>query len=215
MIGTRFVRWIALAAALAVSGAACSHSPSGSNASPTTAVAAKAPVLVAIGSNATLADKLAQPLRDAWPQRLYHLAFGTDAVLVNAAINAADVKEALAHQVPLALEVHATVAVVWLGADDVRDKVSVSTYENEMGTLVSRLRAGGARVYVGNLPTGGVPEFSAYNAALARAAAAHGATVVDIDAALAGQPVVRSGSQIDAPTSLLVAKAFAAAVTAR
>jgi hypothetical protein len=168
-------------------------------------------VLVTIGSDATFGKGLPNPLSDSWPQQLYHEAFGRSTVLVNAADSAATVGRAVTQQLPLALEVHATVVAVWLGDADLDENVSVENFEANLGVLVGRLRDSGARVLLGNLVRdrrGAV----AYDDAIERVARSRGATFVDLAAALSGSPNVTSNSDVDPADSRKIAKAFAAAL---
>ena len=122
-----------------------------------------------IGSDATFGDGLENPLRDAWPQKLYHEAFARSAVLVNAADRAVRVGRALAVQVPLALEVHATVVAVWLGDTDLEAGFPVPDFEANLDLLVKRLSDSGARVLLGNISRARAGA-AAYDDAIARIA---------------------------------------------
>lgn len=167
-------------------------------------------MLVTIGSDATFGDGLANPLRDAWPQKLYHDALARSAVLVNAADRAVRVLGALGDQLSLALEVHATVVAVWLGDTDLEAGFPVPDFEANLDLLVKRLRDSGARVLLGNISRARAGA-AAYDDAIARVARSRGATLVDLAAALSATPDVRPSSLVDPATSGRIAQAFAAA----
>lgn len=169
-------------------------------------------MLVTIGSDATFGDGLTNPLRDSWPQKLYHEAFPRSAVLVNASEEGAvTVDRAAAQQVPLAIEVQATVVAVWLGDADFIHLVPVATFESKLGRLVRRLRDSGARVLLGNLSRT-PPGAAAYDDAIASVARTDGATLVDVAAALSATPNIAPSSPMDPKTSGKIARAFAAAL---
>lgn len=185
----------------------CSGSSGNSGAPARSATTERRDVLVTIGSAATFGDGLANPWRDSWPQKLYHEAFPTSTVLVNASDRAVSVGRALGQPLALALEVHATVVAVWLGHTD----GSVEDFAFNLDRLIEQLRASGARVLLGNLPRGRA-DSAAANAAITRIARARGATLVDLATALSGSPRVGPGSSIDVATSGKIAEAFAAAL---
>lgn len=185
----------------------CSRSSGSSGAPARSATTERRAVLVTIGSAATFGDGLANKLRDSWPQKLYHEAFPTSTVLVNASDRAVTVGRALGQPLALALEVHATVVAVWLGDTD----ASVENFGTSLDLLVERLRDSGARVLLGNLSRDRAGDAAA-NDAIARIARARGATLVDLTTALSGTPGVGPSSLVDVATSRKIAEAFAAAL---
>jgi GDSL-like Lipase/Acylhydrolase family len=208
----RFARSIAVACVAAVALASCSHSERHANAPGSRSTAPPGDVLVAIGSDATFGADLRRPLSEAWPQLLFHEAFPISTVLINAADGGVTLQHALTVQVPLALEVHATVVAVWLGDIDVEQHVPAATFEADLDLLVRRLRSSGARVLLGNLSRA-EPLAAAYDDAIGRVARARGATLVDLAAALAATPTVGPSTHVNAATSRVIARAFASAVT--
>jgi hypothetical protein len=200
----------ALVSALAL--VACSRPAGPNGASSATSSAPRREVLVAIGSRATLGDGLDNPLRDSWPQLLYHDAFPRSTVLINSANRSVTVERARGQALSIALEVHATVVAVWLGDLELGAGLEPSGFEAELDQLVTRLRDSGARVLVGNLP-GAQSGVAAYNGAIARVVRARGATLVDLAAALSTHPESRPSSAADGATSRIVAATFAAALT--
>jgi hypothetical protein len=191
--------------------AACSHSSSHTGAPAPTSAAPHRDVLVTIGADATFGDGLINRVSDSWPQRLFHDAFARSTVLVNAADRSANVGEALAVQVPLALEAHATVVAVWIGDLDLSAHVPVARFEADLDRLVGRLRASGARVLVGNLSRA-LPGAIDYDLAIARVARSRGATLVDLAAALSATPNLTPSSLVDPVTSESIARAFGTAL---
>lgn len=199
----------------AVALASCSHSSgdSGSETSGTGSTSAH-DVLVTIGSSATYGDGLDNPLRDAWPQVLFHESFAQSTVLINASQRAVTVERALAQQLSLAIEQHATVVAVWLGDLDLESGVDPATFEGQLDTLVEQLTASGARVLLGNISRS-EPGAAAYDDAITRVAhgpSAAGVTLVDVAAALSATPEIGPSSDVDASMSVKVAHAFGSAL---
>jgi lysophospholipase L1-like esterase len=148
------------------------------------------------------------PLREAWPQVFYRQAQPRETVFVNLAIPGATVAEALARQVPEAVELRPALATVWLNVNDLVAGVPPAEYEAQLAEVVGRLRRAGARVLVANTPeldglpayqrcrdgtgcpfAGGLPEpealrglVAAYNASIAAVAGREAAVVVDLRA---------------------------------
>ncbi len=104
-------------------------------------------VYVAVGGAETTGRGLADPLREAWSQRLYRQAFPRRTVHVNLAETGATVERALADQVPGALALEVTVATVWLGAADAEVRTPPARFRAGLEQVVERLGRGGrARV---------------------------------------------------------------------
>jgi hypothetical protein len=190
---------------------ACSHSSHSGAAAPTSAPP-RGDVLVAIGSDATFGNGLINKVSDSWPQRFFHDAFARSTVFVNAADRSATVGEALAVQLPIALDAGATVVTVWIGDLDLKDHVPVARVEADLDRLVGRLRASGARVLIGNLSRA-LAGAAAYDLAIARVARSHGATLVDVASALSATPKVGPSSLVDPVTSESIAQAFGTALS--
>ncbi|HEY5011195.1 MAG TPA: SGNH/GDSL hydrolase family protein [Acidimicrobiia bacterium] len=191
---------------------ACSHSSSHTGAGTPTSAAPRRDVLVTIGSDATFGNGLINRVSDSWPQRLFHDAFARSTVFVNAADRSATVGEAIAVQVPLALEAQATVVTVWIGDLDLNDHVPAARFEADLDRLVGRLRASGARVLIGNLSRA-LPGATGYDLAIARVARSQGATLVDLASALSATPNVAPSSAVDPVTSESIARAFGTALS--
>lgn len=201
-------RLLLVALAVAMVGAACSVEGHTANGSQTGDVAVAPPpqVYVAVGGADALGAGSDRPLTDAWPRQLYR-RLGRGAVFVNAGATNSTVDEALQEQLPIALDMDATLVTVWLAIEDLGWETPAATYERELTRLVRALRQGGrARVLVANVPPAeALPAFedrlarlpvdasgreqlaedvSAYNDAIARVVAAEGAELIDLHAAL-------------------------------
>ena len=196
----------------AVALASCSDSGGRGSAPTSTSTAARRDVLVSIGSSATFGDGLDNPLQDSWPQRLYHDAFPRSTVFVNASDRLVTVQRALGQPLSIALEVHATVVVVWLGDLELDAAVDPAQFATDLDTLVARLRDSGARVFLGNLARSQLGA-DAYDDAIARVARTRGATLVDLATVLSTEADPGPSADIDAATSRTIASAFAAALT--
>jgi hypothetical protein len=194
--------------------ASCSHGSSRSGEPAATSAPPRAPVLVTIGSDATLGEGLADRdrLRDAWPQKLYHEAMPESAILVNASYaDGVTIDRAVALEVPLALDQHATVVAVWLGDADLADRVPVATFRTKLDGMVATLRKSGAKVLLGNLAPVS-PDAVAYDDAITSVARARRAIVVDVAAALSATPGIGPSSKVTPTTSGKIAEAFAVAL---
>lgn len=148
---------------------------------------------VAIGASDAFGVGTYFPDRDNWPTVLTHL-LGPDVHLVNLGIPGETVAEARKTELPVAIDAHPALVTVWLGVNDFVQSVSVADYEQQLeGLLLSLHQKTHARVFVGNIPDLSLlPSFSGYdqatlratiahwNAAVARAVAASGATLVDL-----------------------------------
>jgi len=169
-------------------------------------------VYAAVGASETIGDGTSEPLREAWPQLVF-AAMPNSASFVNLGFQGATTADAITREVPVAESLHPTVVTVWLNVNDLIDGVSATDFQAHLHTILQRLRATGAAVYIANTPAldhlpiylacrrpvptacpAGVPDplpapavlnrmVDDYNAATASAAAATGATVVDLHAA--------------------------------
>ncbi len=128
--------------------AGCSSGSSSSSAeAPPVTDPAPPVVYVAIGGIETLnSDR--DDLPDNWPQLLFRDHVAPGGVYVNLATQLGTVKNALDAQLPAALDLHATVATVWLESGDAAFDTSVRVYRDELTTLVEDLQAGGVKVYL-------------------------------------------------------------------
>jgi lysophospholipase L1-like esterase len=148
---------------------------------------------VAIGASDAFGVGTYDPDRDNWPTVLASL-LGPEAHLVNLGIPGETVAEARQTELPVALDAHPALVTVWLGVNDIVQSVPVETYEQQLEALLLALHQHtSARVFVGNIPDLSLLPFFAgqdqaalheivvrWNAAIARAVTASGASLVDL-----------------------------------
>jgi acyl-CoA thioesterase-1 len=156
-------------------------------------------VYVAVGASESVGVGADNPLTESWPQVLFRSAMPIGTVFYDVAAGGATVRDALADQLPRALELAPTVVTVWLNVNDLTAFVPVERYEQDLRTLVHGLRRGGrTRVLLANTPPLdalpaaarlGLPKpavadaVARYDDAIARVAAAEGAELVDLHTA--------------------------------
>lgn len=171
MTRTRVALVVALALVLAAT--ACTHRAGGGDPStgPTTPV-----VFVTLGGNETAGADLPRQrsLRDGWNQLVFRTALPRRTVHVNLAFRNATAADVLADQVPDAVKLHPTIAVVWLGTADEAASTPAPTFGAQLASVVGRLHDAGAKVFV--IDAGG-----RYETVTRTAAADAGATVVPVD----------------------------------
>jgi acyl-CoA thioesterase I len=148
---------------------------------------------VAIGASDAFGVGTDDPDRDNWPTVLAHL-LGSDAHLINLGIPGETVAEARQTELPIALDANPSLVTVWLGVNDIVQSISVQAYEQQLEALLRTLEQHThAHVYVANIPDLSLLSFFAgydqvalkstiarWNAAIARAVASAGASLVDL-----------------------------------
>lgn len=171
---------------------------------------------VAIGASDAFGVGADDPADDNWPTALSHL-LGSDAHLVNLGIPGETVAEARRTELPVALDAKPSLVTVWLGVNDIVQSVSVKEYETQLEALLRALQQQThARVFVGNIPDLTLLSFFAgydqtalqvtishWNAAIAQAVAATGASLVDLYAGwneLAAHPEYIAGDGLHPST---------------
>jgi acyl-CoA thioesterase-1 len=152
-----------------------------------------APLYVAIGASDSVGTGARSPASEGWVTLVYQkMPAGTR--LANLGINGLQLRQALDQVLPVALDLRPTVVTVWLAVNDYAAGVPLAAYRDDLDTLLDALAQGTrARVYVANLPDltllprfGDRPpdalraDVAQWNAAIAAAAAAHGATLIDL-----------------------------------
>jgi lysophospholipase L1-like esterase len=155
--------------------------------------AARPLLYAAIGASDAVGYGLTNPRRDAWvPQLADQLPQPSQ--LLNLAIPGATVSQALAQQLPRAIEAKPHLVTVWLVVNDVLEGVPIDRYAADLDALLSRLRASTtAVVAIANAPLPPasldprrLPEVVRRGAALAwntvinTAATKHNAVLVDL-----------------------------------
>jgi acyl-CoA thioesterase I len=148
---------------------------------------------VALGASDAYGIGTDDPIDDNWPTVLA-AQLGADTHLVNLGVPGTTLKQALAAQLPVAVDTHPDIITVWLAVNDLLAGVPLNTYSQQLDTAVAALRDHtGARVFVGNVPdlallprlSGVSPtelgaQIARWNQAIAGVCAAHGAHVVDL-----------------------------------
>lgn len=171
---------------------------------------------VAIGASDAFGVGTDDPAKDNWPTVLAHL-LGSDTHLINLGIPGETVAEARRTELPVAIDARPSLVTVWLGVNDIVLSISVQEYESQLEALLSSLQQQThAHVFVGNIPDLSLLSFfagygqttlqatiSTWNAAIAQAVAATGASLVDLYAGwneLAAHPEYIAGDGLHPST---------------
>jgi acyl-CoA thioesterase I len=171
---------------------------------------------VAIGASDAFGVGTDDPAKDSWPTVLSHL-LGADTHLINLGIPGETVAEARRTELPVALDAKPSLVTVWLGVNDIVQSVSVQEYESQLEALLRSLQQQShAHIFVGNIPDLSLLSFfagydqtalqamiSTWNAAIAQAVAATGASLVDLFASwneLAAHPEYIAGDGLHPST---------------
>jgi lysophospholipase L1-like esterase len=150
---------------------------------------------VALGASDAAGVGVDSPARDGWVPLLARRLPGP-ARVVNLGVPGITLRRALDGVLPRAVSAQPDLVTVWLVVNDVLAGVALDRYRADLDRLLAQLRSGTrAQVAVGNLPDppaalGGVrvPQFvrrtvvAQWNAAIAAAAWAHDAILVDLAA---------------------------------
>jgi acyl-CoA thioesterase I len=214
--------------ACALPGASQRQSPASGHT--TASVATYRLTYVAIGASDSVGVGTEDPDRDSWPTVLSEL-LGQNVHLINLGIPGATVAEAQRAELPIALASNPTVVTVWLAVNDLAAGVPVTTYQQQLGALVTSLKRGThARIFVADLPDltelpffaqQDLPALAAsirqWNAAISAVCAQDGATLVDLFSGwreLANHPEYIAGDGLHPSTigAQRLAQVFAAAV---
>ncbi|GIW05903.1 MAG: hypothetical protein KatS3mg060_0708 [Dehalococcoidia bacterium] len=156
---------------------------------------ARPPVLVAIGASDAVGVGASDPSRHGWvPQLHQKLPVGTR--LVNLGISGARIADALAQELPVAVDVSPDYVVIWIAVNDLIAGTPLPAYERDLDLLLGELSTRtSARLFIANIPNlGALPAAAGldqrqvaavvaeWNTVIARVATEHGATVVDLAA---------------------------------
>jgi lysophospholipase L1-like esterase len=148
---------------------------------------------VAIGASDTIGWGTPHRSRDGWVPLLRH-ALPQPAQSVNLGVGGTTLREALAVQLPRAIEAQPHLVTIWLVVNDVLGGVPLDRYRADLDHLLGALRVQtNAVVAIGNAPypparldPWGFPDLvrrmvaGQWNRVIASAARAHGALVVDL-----------------------------------
>lgn len=170
----------------------------------------------AIGASDTVGVGAPDPLKDGWVPQL-HRRLPPGSKLVNLGISGARLSDALAKELPRALETKPDLVTVWNVVNDLNAAVDLVAYERDMDRLLGELVGKTpARVLVGNCPDlarvpayirAGIPaealrqEVGRWNASIVRATGRHPARVHLVDL------YARSG-EIDVDSNLVAGDDF-------
>lgn len=161
--------WIVGVAALLVAG--CSYGQPRAISSSATTTPTPRVALVTLGSDAAAGVDVDDGLHDLWSQQLFATELPPQTVYANLATRGATAVEVLGNQVPPALDLLPTVAIVWVTGDLDRG-TPPAVYEADLTRVVERLQAAEATVLIAiGRPMDPVAE---------QVAAATGATPVDL-----------------------------------
>lgn len=179
---------------------ACSTSRQATNAVPPVAVAGPPESLVTLGGDETLVRPADDDGHRSWALQVFD-ALAPSAVYTDVATEDATAHDGVVDQLPRAVDLAPTLAVVWFGYHDERGGVPVPTFEEDLARVVRGLQAVGARVLVLS-PTGtGTSADAAYQAAARHAAESTGATYVEVP----GSPPRRGGPEPATQTAIATA----------
>lgn len=108
---------------------------------------------VAIGASDTFGIGTSDPYMENWatdlseklPQRVH---------LINLGIPGITLHDALRLELPVAIDSQPQLITIWLGVNDIVDKVSTSSYAHDLDVLLSQLRskAPSAQILIANIP---------------------------------------------------------------
>src|SRR5574340_992627 len=108
---------------------------------------------VAIGASDTFGIGTSDPYMENWPTDLSE-KLSQRVHLINLGIPGITLHEALRLELPVALDSHPQLITIWLGVNDIADKVPTPSYSLDLDALLSQLRskAPSARILIANIP---------------------------------------------------------------
>ncbi|HZR98979.1 MAG TPA: SGNH/GDSL hydrolase family protein [Chloroflexota bacterium] len=150
-------------------------------------------VYVALGASDAVGIGAGNPERESWVAVLAS-EMPADTRLVNLGISGSLLRDALAQQLPVALDAAPDIVTVWLAVNDFNARVPLDEYSAQLDTLLDALTTRTtAHVLVANIPNlmavplyNQVPrdllraELARWNAVIADGAERHGATLIDL-----------------------------------
>lgn len=120
---------------------------------------------VAIGASDTFGIGTSDPYAENWPTDLAD-KLGQKVHLINLGIPGITLHDALNLELPVALDSHPDLVTIWLGVNDIADKVPVNSYSHDLNSLLTRLetQAPSAHILIANIPDLTLlPYFASYN----------------------------------------------------
>ena len=108
---------------------------------------------VAIGASETFGIGTDAPYTQNWALDLA-MKLGLQVHFIDLGVPGILIHQALQVEVPVAIDAHPNIVTVWLGVNDILQKVPVSSYTQDLDLLLSRLQAAApsARIAVANVP---------------------------------------------------------------
>ena len=108
---------------------------------------------VAIGASDTFGIGTSDPYSQNWPTDLAD-KLGQKVHLINLGIPGITLHDALNLELPVALDSHPELVTIWLGVNDIVDRVPISSYSHDLDLMLKRLRsqAPAARILIANIP---------------------------------------------------------------
>lgn len=147
----------------------CGQSPEGqaSNTNPkqVNQVSQSQIIYVAIGASDTFGVGTSDPYMENWPTDLAD-KLGQKVHLINLGIPGITLHDALNLELPVALDSHPAFVTIWLGVNDIANKVPISSYAQDLNTMLTRLefQAPSAHILIANIPDLTLlPYFTSYN----------------------------------------------------
>ena len=135
---------------------------------------------VAIGASDTFGIGTSDPYMENWPTDLAD-KLNQRVHLINLGIPGITLHEALSLELPVALDSRPELVTIWLGVNDIADKVPVSSYAHDLDLMLTRIEshAPSAHILIANIPDLTLlPYFASYNQqALHNIIAAYNATI--------------------------------------
>lgn len=120
---------------------------------------------VAIGASDTFGIGTSDPYSENWPADLAG-KLNQRVHLINLGIPGITLHDALSLELPIALDSHPKLITIWLGVNDIIDKVSVTSYSHDLDLMLTRLQSGApsAHILIANIPDLTLlPYFASYN----------------------------------------------------
>ncbi len=120
---------------------------------------------VAIGASDTFGIGTSDPYMENWPTVLAE-KLNQKVHLINLGIPGTTLHDALSLELPVALDSHPKLITIWLGVNDIADKVPVDSYSHDLDIMLTRLQFGAssAQILIANIPDLTLlPYFASYN----------------------------------------------------
>src|SRR6266480_331804 len=120
---------------------------------------------VAIGASDTFGIGTSDPYTQNWPADLAE-KLGQKVHLINLGIPGITLHDALSLELPVALDSHPELVTIWLGVNDIANKIPVNSYSQDLDLMLTRLesQATSAHILIANIPDLTLlPYFTSYN----------------------------------------------------